>query len=64
MIDWDMPRLGAGAEVMVGLARDHGLTAETALRGTGLTLAQLDDPAVQISTRQEFALVSNVVTAL
>ncbi len=64
MIDWDMPRLGAGAEVMVGLARDHGLTAETALRGTGLTLTQLDDPAVQISTRQEFAVVSNVVTAL
>jgi AraC-like DNA-binding protein len=64
VIDWDMPRLGAGAEVMVGLARDHGLTAETALRGTGLTLTQLDDPAVQISTRQEFAVVSNVVTAL
>lgn len=64
MIDWDMPRLGAGAAIMVGLGREHGLTAETGLRGTGLTLAQLEDPAAQISTRQEFAVVSNVVTAL
>lgn len=59
-----MPRTAAGAQVMVDLARDHGLSATAALRDTGLTAALLADPRTKITARQEFAVVTNIVAAL
>lgn len=64
MVMWEMPRTAAGAKVMVDLARDHGLSAQSALQDTGLTAVLLDDPRTQITARQEFAVVANVVAAL
>ncbi|MCX2715354.1 AraC family transcriptional regulator [Mycolicibacterium sp. J2] len=59
-----MARTAAGAQVMVDLARDHGVSADVALRDTGLTAALLSDPRTQITARQEFSVVTNIVAAL
>ncbi|BBY31766.1 AraC family transcriptional regulator [Mycolicibacterium sediminis] len=64
MVEWDVPRSGSGALVMIDLARERGLTVENALRDTGLTMSRLSDRGSEISTRQEFAVVGNVVEAL
>lgn len=64
MVEWDAPRSNSGAAVMVQLGVEHGLTVEAALRDTGLSMTQLVDGTVDISTRQEFTVVSNVVDGL
>ncbi len=64
MVDWDVPRSASGALIMVELGLDHGLSTADALRDTGLDMSQLADGVGDISTRQEFAVVGNVVDAL
>ena len=64
MVDWDAPRSASGALIMVELGLDHGLSTADALRDTGLDMSQLADGVGDISTRQEFAVVGNVVDAL
>jgi AraC-like DNA-binding protein len=60
----DIGRPIAGAQLMVQLARDHGLSLDQSLNGTGITPATLQDPAAEIRLDQEVALTRNVVTAL
>ncbi|UGT54036.1 AraC family transcriptional regulator [Nocardia asteroides] len=58
------PRSAASVALMSGFARDHGLTPEQTLDGSGLTAAHLADPHVQVSAAQELAVATNLATAL
>src|SRR5690242_74311 len=53
-----------GAQLMVQLGREHGLSVDQSLMGTGITPAMLEDLAAEISLEQEIELTRNVVTAL
>lgn len=64
MVDWDVPRSGSGARVMVEVGLARGLSVQDALRDTGLSMSQLVDGGNQIYTGQEFTVVRNVVDAL
>lgn len=61
---WDMPRPPTSLQVMASLGEELGVSAETALAGTGLRAEQLKDPNVEVTPRQELALISNVLDAL
>lgn len=61
---WAIPRSCASAALLTDLAAEHGVPAETCLRGTGITPAILRDPAAEITTGQELRLVRNIVAEL
>jgi AraC-like DNA-binding protein len=60
----DVSRPVAGAQLMVQLGRDHGLSLDQSLSGTGIAPETLKDPAAEIRLEQEIGLTRNVVTAL
>ncbi|MFF0493097.1 AraC family transcriptional regulator [Nocardia sp. NPDC004068] len=62
--NWDFPRGVASAALMVGYAREHGVSTARMLRGTGLTERALADPDAQIDARTELAVIRNLVRAL
>ncbi|MCM6773076.1 AraC family transcriptional regulator [Nocardia sp. CDC159] len=62
--NWDFPRGVASAALMVGYAREHGVTTARMLRGTGLTERALADPDAQIDAHTELAVIRNLVRAL
>ncbi|NNH71733.1 AraC family transcriptional regulator [Nocardia uniformis] len=62
--DWDFPRGGASAALMVGFARERGVSAGRMLQGTGLTEQTLADPDVQIDAHIELAVIRNLVREL
>ena len=64
MLDWSIPRSSAGVLVMVGLARDAGLTDEQTLAGTGLDVDAVATPDSEVQLRQELVVIGNVVDAL
>ncbi len=53
-----------GALLMLGLGRDHGLTTEQCLAGTGLAERQLADPDAALGVTDELAVIANVVREL
>lgn len=61
---WDFPRGVAGTSVLVRFGTRHGLTEHALLARTGLTAAQLSDPAVEVEARQELQVVRNLAAAL
>lgn len=60
MGDWDFTRGVAGLAVLVEYAEEHGVTARRALAGTGVTAADLADPAHEVTARQELEVVRNL----
>ncbi len=64
MVDWDVPRSGSGVLVMAELGLERGLPVDIVLRDTGLSMSQLADRGAEVSTRQEFTVVGNVVDGL
>lgn len=62
--DWDFPRGGASAALMVGFARERGVPAARMLQGTGLTEKTLADPDLQIDAHIELAVIRNLVREL
>ncbi len=62
--DWDFPRGVASVALMAGYAREHGVRADTVLRGSGLSERVLADPDAQIDAHTELAVVRNLVHAL
>ncbi|MBJ8348817.1 AraC family transcriptional regulator [Antrihabitans sp. YC2-6] len=60
----NLPRSTTSAAAMVGLASEYGVGAELVLRGTGISCADLADPAAEIAAASELALVRNVVGLL
>ena len=64
MLNSELPRPTRGAQLLLRLGLDAGLTAEQCLHGTGLTERLLADPHAEISAAQELALVCNLVPEL
>ena len=60
----DFRRSVVGCQLTFQLGLDHGLTAEQCLRGTGLTVAMLEDSNAEIRMDQEIELTRNVAAAL
>ncbi|RAY16805.1 AraC family transcriptional regulator [Actinomadura craniellae] len=56
-------RATAGLAVIVGLAAEHGVTAERCLAGTGLSDEDLTDPEHEIDAGQELDAVANLLDA-
>lgn len=64
MHHWDFQRGIASMQLQAQLGLDHGLPLERCLEGTGLTPAELADPAAVVSAHQELRLVRNLVQGL
>lgn len=60
---WPERRSISSARILTGLAADYGITPEQCLRGTGISLAQLQDNSHEIDARQELRLVDNLLDA-
>ena len=63
-MDWSIPRSSAGVLVLLGLARDAGLSDEQTLAGTGLDVDVVTRPDSEVQLRQELVVVGNLVDAL
>ncbi|WP_067972060.1 AraC family transcriptional regulator [Mycolicibacter icosiumassiliensis] len=59
--NWDFPRSGVASRQLLDTAEAHGIEAATILAGTGLTVAQLADPAAEVQAHQELAIVRNLL---
>ncbi|WP_034278584.1 AraC family transcriptional regulator, partial [Haloechinothrix halophila] len=64
MPDWDLPRSPASALLLVQLGREYDVDPERSLRGARLTLAQLHDPATEVTADQEMRIVGNLLAAV
>jgi AraC-like DNA-binding protein len=64
MPHWALPRAATSTQLMVRVAAEHGLPAESCLAGTGLTQQELDDPASEIRGQQELEVLRNILRAL
>lgn len=58
---WDFPRSVDASRHVLETAAAHGVDAPSILAGTGLTEAQLADPAVEVQAGQELAIVRNLL---
>lgn len=63
-VNWDNPRSAVTSRHILDTAEAHGLDAATILEGTGLTVAQLADPATEVQAAQELAIARNLVSQL
>lgn len=57
--DWDFPRAVAGVGLLVEHARDHGVTDDVVLAGSGLTVADLAE-ATEVTAAQELRVLRNL----
>ncbi|HWY25426.1 MAG TPA: AraC family transcriptional regulator ligand-binding domain-containing protein, partial [Nevskia sp.] len=64
MHNWDFQRGVASMQLQAQLGVEHGLPLEACLEGTGVTPAQLADPAAVVGAHQELSLVRNLVRRL
>jgi len=64
METWDFQRGISSMQLQAQLGVERGLSLAACLDGTGLTPAQLADPAALVSAQQELRLVRNLVRGL
>lgn len=64
MADWDYPRSIMGAQLLVELGRDYGLSIDDCLAQTGITPTLLNDAHATIAAHQELGLVRNLTRAI
>lgn len=64
VVDWDIPRTAASVGVLLGLAGERGVSPETCLAGSRLTVRGLQSPSAEVTARQELAVVTNLLEAL
>ncbi|MFI5624010.1 AraC family transcriptional regulator [Nocardioides sp. NPDC051685] len=64
IVMWDVNRTPCSAQLLVGLAADHGVSIETCLSGIRLTEEVLHEPSSVVSARDELAVIDNVVREL
>jgi len=64
VVHWDLPRTPASAALLTRLGVERGVPEALALRGSGLTRAQLDDPSGEVSAAQELRIIENLLEAL
>lgn len=58
---WDFPRSTDASRHLLETGEAHGIDAAKCLAGTGLTAAQLYDPATEVQAQQELAIVRNLL---
>jgi AraC-like DNA-binding protein len=61
---WDFARPPVGARGFMEAGEAHGVPAERSLHGTGLTAAQLADPATRVEAGQELQVARNLIEQL
>lgn len=61
---WDFPRSPATTRDLVQVAADYGVPEVTALAGTGLTVAGLEDAGSLVEAEQELRVVRNLLGEL
>lgn len=61
MIFWDFKRSPASVDLLVGFGAELGLPASALLRGSGISLAQLSDPNVELAAVKELKVIANLV---
>jgi AraC-like DNA-binding protein len=64
VVDWDIPRTPASVGVLLGLAGERGVSPETCLAGSRLTVRGLQRPGAEVTARQELTVVTNLLEAL
>jgi AraC-like DNA-binding protein len=64
MKDWDLPRSIMGAQILVELGVEHGLSIADCLAHTGIEPTLLTDAQAIIAARQELTLVRNLKRAI
>jgi AraC-like DNA-binding protein len=64
VVDWDIPRTPASVGVLLGLAGERGVSPETCLAGSRLTVRGLQQPGTEVTARQELTVVTNLLEAL
>lgn len=60
---WDFPRPVATTRLVLTLAAERGVAADRVLAGTGITRAQLDDPAAAVPAAAELRVFRNLLAA-
>jgi hypothetical protein len=63
-VHWDLPRSPTSVVLLTGLGADHGVPAQTCLRGSGLTAQRLLDPDTEVTARQEQTVIRNLLAAV
>lgn len=61
---WDVARSAATSRHIIETATQHGLDAAESLSGTGLSLRDLTDPATEVQSAQELAIIRNMIARL
>jgi len=61
---WAIDRTPCSVQLLVGLAADHGVSAEMCLSGLRLTEQLLREPSTVVSARDELAVIDNLVREL
>lgn len=60
---WDFKRSSASVRLLVEFGQERGLHADLILANSGLSAADLDDPAIELEARQELCAVNNLIRA-
>ena len=60
----DLPRPTASAALLTRLGVEHGLSDQACLQGTGLSAADLEDPAGEVVAEQELRIIENLLERL
>jgi AraC-like DNA-binding protein len=64
LVPFDVVRSVAASRHIVATAVRHGMNAAHCLSGSGLSVADLDDPATAVRAEQELTIVRNVISRL
>lgn len=62
--DWDFPRSAVSALLLLRFAAELGVDSDTALRGTGVSLKDLEAPETSVKAPQELAIVRNLIASI
>lgn len=61
MIFWDFKRSPASVDLLVAFGAELGLSASALLKGSGISIAQLSDPNVELAAVKELKVIANLV---
>ena len=61
MIFWDFKRSPASVDLLVSFGAELGLPASALLKGSGISIAQLSDPNVELAAVKELKVIANLV---
>lgn len=60
-MDWDLPRSSSSVHLLTRLATDRGMTLDAVLADSGLAAETLGDPRAEVTARQEFQIMRNLL---